>query len=166
VCVFSSQSRVQPDFISTCKTRKCSARSATSSNGKWVNGTLLGWVLIARSCSCAANPFVCLPCPASKRGCWSTLSLSHKTVSTERAQHTEIPLPRGKEQLRFASAVFVLPRATTWCRLCEVKQRILPRAAAARNRYNIDRLIQKWRRLLQGNGVCYLLLLEFSSVLH
>jgi hypothetical protein len=27
----------------------------------------------------------------------------HKTVSTERAQHTEIPLPRDKEQLRFGS---------------------------------------------------------------
>jgi hypothetical protein len=26
-----------------------------------------------------------------------------KTVSTERAQHTEIPLPRDKEQLRFGS---------------------------------------------------------------
>jgi hypothetical protein len=28
---------------------------------------------------------------------------SHKTVSTERAQHTEIPLPRDKEPLRFGS---------------------------------------------------------------
>jgi hypothetical protein len=27
----------------------------------------------------------------------------HKTVSTERAQHTEIPLPRDKEPLRFGS---------------------------------------------------------------
>jgi hypothetical protein len=27
----------------------------------------------------------------------------HKTVSTERAQHTEIPLPRDKESLRFGS---------------------------------------------------------------
>jgi hypothetical protein len=27
----------------------------------------------------------------------------HKTVSTERAQHTEIPLPRDKEALRFGS---------------------------------------------------------------
>jgi hypothetical protein len=55
------------------------------------------------------------------------LFLSHKTVSTERAQHTEIPLPRDKELLRHASsspaAVFVLPRAATWYRLCEVKQR-------------------------------------------
>jgi hypothetical protein len=28
----------------------------------------------------------------------------HKTVSTERAQHAEIPLPRDKEPLRFGSA--------------------------------------------------------------
>ena len=33
------------------------------------------------------------------------------------------------------AAVFVLPRAATWFRLCEAKQRTLPRAAAARNRY-------------------------------
>jgi hypothetical protein len=32
-----------------------------------------------------------------------TLSLRHKTASTERAQHTEIPLPRDKEPLRFGS---------------------------------------------------------------
>jgi hypothetical protein len=34
----------------------------------------------------------------------------HKTVSTERAQHTTIPLPRDKEPLRFGSkrAKFVL----------------------------------------------------------
>jgi hypothetical protein len=40
----------------------------------------------------------------------------HKTVSTERAQHTEILLPRDKQQPRFGSTrakfapVFVLPR--------------------------------------------------------
>jgi hypothetical protein len=28
---------------------------------------------------------------------------NHKTVSTEKAQHTEIPLPRNKEPLRFGS---------------------------------------------------------------
>jgi hypothetical protein len=28
----------------------------------------------------------------------------HKTVSTERAQHAEIPLPRVKEPLRFGSS--------------------------------------------------------------
>jgi hypothetical protein len=32
-----------------------------------------------------------------------TLSLRHKTVSTETAQHTEIPLPRDKEPFRFGS---------------------------------------------------------------
>jgi hypothetical protein len=32
------------------------------------------------------------------------------------------------------AAVFVLPRAATWYRLCEAKERTLPRAAAARNR--------------------------------
>jgi hypothetical protein len=31
--------------------------------------------------------------------------------------------------------VFVLPRAATWYRLCEAKQRTLPRAAAAHNRH-------------------------------
>jgi hypothetical protein len=48
----------------------------------------------------AANSFVCLlcSCPASKRGSHVP---RHKTVSTERAQNTEIPLPRDKELLRF-----------------------------------------------------------------
>jgi hypothetical protein len=82
-------------------------------------------------------------------GCLSTLSLSsrenaesHKTVSTGGAQHTEIPLPRDEEPLHLArhapssrTAVFVLPRAATWYRLCEAKQRTSPRAAAANNRY-------------------------------
>jgi hypothetical protein len=31
--------------------------------------------------------------------------------------------------------VFVVPRTATWYQLCEAKQRTLPRAAAARNRY-------------------------------
>jgi hypothetical protein len=50
----------------------------------------------------------------------------HKTVSTERAQHTEITLPSSR------AAVFVLPRAATWYRLCEAKQRTLPRAIDTR----------------------------------
>jgi hypothetical protein len=41
-------------------------------------------------------------CPATW-GCWWTLFLRHKTVSTEGAQHTEIPLPRDKELLWFGS---------------------------------------------------------------
>jgi hypothetical protein len=55
----------------------------------------------------------CLPytCPASKRGSRVRLLIDaipqfserHKTVSTERAQQTEIPLLRVKEQLRFGS---------------------------------------------------------------
>jgi hypothetical protein len=32
-------------------------------------------------------------------------------------------------------ALYVLRRAATWYRLCEAKERILPRAAVARNRY-------------------------------
>jgi hypothetical protein len=48
---------------------------------------------------------------AAARGCLSTLSVisrenaeRYKTVSSERAQHTEIPLPLDKEPLRFGSA--------------------------------------------------------------
>jgi hypothetical protein len=33
----------------------------------------------------------------------SSTEARHKSVSTERAQHTEIPLPRDKEPLRFGS---------------------------------------------------------------
>jgi hypothetical protein len=40
---------------------------------------------------------------AAAWSCWSMLFLSHKTVSTERAQHTEISLPRDKEPFRFGS---------------------------------------------------------------
>jgi hypothetical protein len=40
---------------------------------------------------------------AAACGCWSTLFLTHKTVSTERAQHTEIPLPRDNKPLWFGS---------------------------------------------------------------
>jgi hypothetical protein len=40
---------------------------------------------------------------AAACGCKSKLFLRHKTVSTEKAQHTEIPLPRDKEPLRFGS---------------------------------------------------------------
>jgi hypothetical protein len=62
----------------------------------------------ALSCSCAASSFVCRVRvqhrgAAAACGCWSTLFLRHKTVSTERTQHTVIPLPRDKEPLRFGS---------------------------------------------------------------
>jgi hypothetical protein len=40
---------------------------------------------------------------AAARGCCWTLFLRHKTVSTERAQHIEIPFQRDKEPLRFGS---------------------------------------------------------------
>jgi hypothetical protein len=73
----------------------------------------LSRVSIARSCSCAANLFVCLcvnnrvrvqhRSAATACGSLSTLFLFHKTVSSKRAQHTEIPLPRDKEPLRFGS---------------------------------------------------------------
>jgi hypothetical protein len=67
----------------------------------------------ARSSACAANSFGCLcvnnrvrvqhRSAAAACGRCSTLFFSHKTVSTERAQDTEIPLPRDKEPLRFGS---------------------------------------------------------------
>jgi hypothetical protein len=62
----------------------------------------------ARSCSCAANSFVCL-CVITVFVCYRApfcreiTPERHKTVSTERAQHTEIPLPRDKEPLRSGS---------------------------------------------------------------
>jgi hypothetical protein len=98
----------------------------------------LGWVSIARDCR--AQLFVRSKLvrfyrvrvqhrsAAAACGCWWTLSLRHKTVSTERAQHTEIPLPRDKEPLRFDST-------RQWYRLCEAKEWTLPRAAATRNQY-------------------------------
>jgi hypothetical protein len=63
-----------------------------------------------------ADSFVCLclitvfvpsiearqPRAAADRRC-SSVPERHKTVSTERAQHTEIPFPRDKERLRFVS---------------------------------------------------------------
>jgi hypothetical protein len=53
----------------------------------------------------------------------------HMTVSTERAQHTEIPLPRDKEPLRFGSTGAKFARGSVRSaasgnkyRLCEAKQ--------------------------------------------
>ena len=58
----------------------------------------------------------------------------HSTLkSLCRGSKNRSDLARHAPSLR--AAVFVLPRAATWFRLCEVKQRTLPRAAAARNRY-------------------------------
>ena len=40
----------------------------------------------------------------------------HKTASTERAHHIEIPLPRDKEPLRFGSTRHVRARQCSFCR--------------------------------------------------
>jgi hypothetical protein len=58
----------------------------------------------------AAVPLPC-SCPALESGSRARLLIDaaketlqhHKTVSTERAQNTEIPFPRDKEPLRFGS---------------------------------------------------------------
>jgi hypothetical protein len=48
----------------------------------------------------------------ASRGSRVTLFLSHKTVSTERAQNTEIPLQRDKVPLRFGSTRAKFPRGS------------------------------------------------------
>jgi hypothetical protein len=64
----------------------------------------LSWVSIARQ----TRSFVyCVRVQhrsaADACGCRSTLFLSHKAISTERSQHTEIRSPRDKELLRFGA---------------------------------------------------------------
>jgi hypothetical protein len=125
---------------------------------KWKNNLYavrykVGYQLLAaaaRSSSCAADSFVCLPCscPAWKRGSHVRLLMDAVPQAQDRLNWKSTthwnPFAAGQKKTwsdlaRHApsshAAVFVLPRAATWYRLYEAKQRTLPRAAAARNRY-------------------------------
>jgi hypothetical protein len=114
----------------------------------------LSWVSIVRGCHAqlfVRGKLVRLPCscPASKRGSRGRLLIDvrkkhrNATRSSQLKKHSTLKsLCRGTKNrsdlARHApssrAAVFALPSAATRYRLCEAKQRILPRAAAARNR--------------------------------
>jgi hypothetical protein len=76
----------------------------------------------ARICSCAATRLFVYRVRVQHRsaaaacGCWWTLSLRHKTVSTERTQHTEIPLPREKTAPILLDTRQVRVRQCSFCR--------------------------------------------------
>jgi hypothetical protein len=103
-----------------------------------------------------ANSFVCLPCscPASKRGRRVRLLIESVPQTQDRLNWKSTahwnPFASGQKTApiwldtrQVRAAVFVLPRSATWYWLWEAKQRTLPRAAAAHNRYPAYTPVQK-----------------------
>jgi hypothetical protein len=102
---------------------------------------------------------------AAACGCWSTLFLRHKTVSTEGAQHTEIHLPRDKKPLRFGSTRSKFTRGNMVSTLRGKTTNIAWRGSRAQSIHGFNTVMTFWIPSKRGRFMIIRLIINFSITL-